>query len=336
MYKAKHSKETQAALAAAAAKKAKAAIAAELAKRKDTAPLKSTVELARLREAVKSLYGKGMEKKEESQVLDFKLLESLAVLDKLKADKIISDAEYKGAERLLRNVDSPLSFVEASKGIRFHILRWKPMEILDGIKTIRGYSIRLEDALASGGMVKLDLIASVAPSAEFTEFSVIYNLYMGKKHLTPIKTRAEIEEDLKEDIIYYNHRSPFKALKRAFSLAKMKNQYSEIAVLLPILNSDLGRLYQIVGDLESLHTLLEQGNPPLAEIRDNLSEMKARMGSIYSLKEFLDAEHSILGRIESMQRLQTIKALKPAIYSLHTELQKILNEATLKKIYSIK
>jgi hypothetical protein len=268
--------------------------------------------------------------------LDFKLLESLTVLDKLKADKIISESEYKGAERMLRNVNSPLTFVEARKGIRFHILRWKPMEILDGIKTIRGYSIRLEDALASGGMVKLDLIASVAPSAEFTEFSVIYNLYMGKKSLTPIKTRAEIEEDLKEDIIYYNHRSPFKALKRAFSLAKMKNQYSEIAVLLPILNSDLGRLYQIVGDLESLHTLLEQGNPPLAEIRDNLSEMKARMGSIYSLKEFLDAEHSILGRIESMQRLQTIKTLKPAIYSLHTELQKILNEATLKKIYSIK
>jgi hypothetical protein len=265
--------------------------------------------------------------------LDFKLPASLTVLDKLKADKIISDAEYKGAERLLRNVDSPLSFVEAKKGIRFHILRWKSGEILAGVKEVRGYKILLEDALASGGMVKLDLIASV--DNQFSEFSMIYNLFLGNKHVTPSKPQAEVQEALKEDIIYYNHRSPFKALKRAFSLAKMTKKYSEIEILLPILNSDLGRLYQIVGDLESLYVLLEQRNPPVTEIKHNLDEMKARMGSIYSLKEFLDAEHEILGRIESMQKMP-IKTLKPAIFSLHTELQGILNEATIKKMKYIR
>jgi hypothetical protein len=264
--------------------------------------------------------------------LDFKLLESLAVLDNLKAGKIISEMEYKGAERLLRAVDSPLTFVEAKKGIRFHILRWKSGEIIAGIKEVRGDTIQLEDALATGGMVKLDLIASI--DNQFTEFSMIYNLFLRGKRVTPGASRAQIEEALKEDIIYYNNRSPFKALKRTFSLAKMKNQYNEIERLLPILNSDLGRLYQIVGDLESLHMLLEQGNPPVAEIKQNLDEMRARMGSIYSLKEFLEAEHTIIGRIESMQKMP-IKTLKPAIYSLHTELQGILNEATLKKITSL-
>lgn len=264
--------------------------------------------------------------------LDVKLLESLSVLDKLKAAKIISEAEYKGAERLLRNINSPLTFVEAKKGIRFHILRWTSGEVLAGVKEVRGDTIHLEDALASGGMVKLDLIASI--DNQFTEFSMIYNLFLGKKRITPSKTRAQIQEALKEDIIYYNHRSPFKALKRSFSLAKMNKQYKDIEQLLPILNSDMGRLYQIVGDLESLHMLLEQGNPPVADIKQNLDEMRARMGSIYSLKEFLDAEHEIIGRIESMQKMP-IKTLKPAIFSLHTELQKILNDVTLKKIKSI-
>lgn len=264
--------------------------------------------------------------------LNFKLLESLAVLDKLKDNKIISEAEYKGAERLLRNVDSPLTFIEARKGIRFHILRWKSGEILAGVKDARGYKITLEDALASGGMVKLDLIASI--ESQFTEFSMIYNLFLHKKEITPHSSNAEVEAAIKEDIIYYNNRNPFKAMKRAFSLAKMKKQYKELEKLLPVLNSDLGRLYQIVGDLESLHALLEQENPPVAEIKENLDEMKARMGSIYSLKEFLDAEYEILGRIESMRKMP-IKTLKPAIFSLHTELQGILNEATLKKIKSL-
>lgn len=264
--------------------------------------------------------------------LDFNLPQSLTVLDSLKAGKIISQEEYKGAERLLRSVDSPLTFVEAKKGIRFHILRWKSGEVLAGVKEVRGDTIHLEDALASGGMVKLDLIASI--DGQFTEFSMIYNIFLGKKRITPGASRAEIEEALKEDIVYFNHRSPFKALKRTFSLAKMKNQYKEIEALLPILNSDLGRLYQIVGDLESLHTLLEQGNPPVADIKQNLDEMRARMGSIYSLKEFLAAEHEIIGRIESMQKMP-VKTLKPAIYSLHTELQKILNDVTLKKINSL-
>jgi hypothetical protein len=264
--------------------------------------------------------------------LDFKLPESLAVLDKLKANKIISGAEYRGAERLLRNVDSPLTFIEARKGIRFHILRWKSAEILDGIKTVRGFKVLLEDALASGGMVKLDLIALI--ESQFTEFSMIYNLFLHNQEITPHASNAEVEAAIKEDIIYYNNRSPFKAMKRAFSLAKMKKQYKELEILLPVLNSDLGRLYQIVGDLESLHALLEQGNPPVAEIKENLDEMKARMGSIYSLKEFLAAEYEILGRIESMRKMP-IKTLKPAIFSLHTELQQILNDATLKKIKSL-
>lgn len=274
--------------------------------------------------------------------LDFKLLESLSVLDKLKADKIISEAEYKGAERMLRNVDSDLTFIEAKKGIRFHVLRWKPLEILEGEKTARGYRITLEDALASGGMVKLDLIASI--QTQFTEFSMIYNLFYKKREITPHMTRAEIQEALKQDIIYYNHRSPFKALKRSFSLAKMLNKTKDLEEMLPILNSDLGRLYQIVGDLASLRMLLEQGTynnvkppstiPLTTQVKDNLDEMRARMGSIYSLKEFLDAEHEIIGRIESMQKMP-IKTLKPAIYSLFTQLQGILNESTLKKIKSL-
>lgn len=325
--KPKHSKEKQASIQAAATARAKKEIAAQIAANKK--PLPSTIAAAELHAAVQGLYhmrGRGMSK------LDFKLPESLAKLDTLKKAKVISEAEYKGAERLLRAVDSPLTFIEAQKGLRFHILRWTPTEILDGVKEYRGLTISLEDAIKSGGLIKLDFIASI--NEMFSEFSMIYNISIGKNRITPKKTRAEIEQSLKDDMLYYEHRSPFKALKRTFSLAKMNNNFKEIEKLVPILNSDLGRLYSIAGDLELIHSLLEFSDPPMTQIKENLNELAARMGSIYSLKSFLAAEHEILGRLNSMRKM-SLKRLKPAVFSLFTELKDILNKSTLEKIKSL-
>ena len=303
-----------AARAAASAKKATAKVLAQIAAKDKPNP--ASVMMANLKRDVQSLYGKGLQR------LNFKLPESLAKLDVLKKNKIISEAEYNGAERLLRAVKDPLSFVEARKGIRFHILRWKPMEVLDGIKVVRGLKVQLDDAIASGGLIKLDLIADLD---QFTEVSMIYNLKLGKEQVT--KIQGDVVESLREDIIYYDRRSPFKALKRAFSLAKLTKNFDELKKLLPLLNSDLGRLYNIVGDLATIHMLLETPSPPLDEIRENLDEMRARMGNIYTLKEFLGAESVILGTIESMKKMG-LKKLKPSVYALHTELQQILNAET--------
>jgi hypothetical protein len=257
--------------------------------------------------------------------VDFSLPKSLSVLDKLKADKIISPAEYKGAERLLRAIKNPLTFIKARKGIRFHILRWLPSEVLAGVKEIRGRSITLNDAIFSGGLIKLDFITSI--DDRFTEFSMIYNLYLNKILVT--ESPKNVVDSLKEDIIYYNTTNPFKALKRLFSLAKITKNLEEIEYLSPILNSDLGRLYAIINDLATIHMLLDIGVE--SRIYENLDELRARMGSIYSLKSFLEAEHEIIGLIESMKKMSP-KRLKPAVFNLHTELQQILNETTLKKV----
>jgi hypothetical protein len=260
--------------------------------------------------------------------VDFSLPKSLSVLDKLKADKIISPAEYKGAERLLRAIKNPLTFIKARKGIRFHILRWLPSEVLAGVKEIRGRSITLNDAIFSGGLIKLDFITSI--DDRFTEFSMIYNLYLNKILVT--ESPKNVVDSLKEDIIYYNTTNPFKALKRLFSLAKITKNLEEIEYLSPILNSDLGRLYAIINDLATIHMLLDMNvESVVAHVKENLDELRARMGSIYSLKSFLEAEHEIIGLIESMKKMSP-KRLKPAVFNLHTELQQILNETTLKKV----
>ena len=259
---------------------------------------------------------------------EFDLVKSLQKLSALK-NSIISEAEFKGAERLLRAVKDPLTLAEAKKGIRFHILRWKPSEVLAGVKNLRGITISLEDAIASGGLIKLDVIKD---TDRFTEISMIYTMKLNGKQIT--KVSHDLIKSLEEDIVYFSERSPFKALKRAFSLAKVTKNTSELEFLVPLLNSDLGRLYNIVSNLETILLLLEQPNVPIAAVHENLDEIKARMGNIYSLKEFLEVETNTLGALKTMKKMSA-KRLKPALFSLSTSLQTILNKETEKKLKSV-
>jgi hypothetical protein len=55
--------------------------------------------------------------------------------------------------------------------------------------------------------------------------------------------------------------------------------------------------------------------------------MKARMGNLYQLRDFLKEEHDILGNIEAALKKRNPKA---DIYRLMVILQRILNESTVK------
>jgi hypothetical protein len=94
----------------------------------------------------------------------------------------------------------------------------------------------------------VDAVANIAD--RYTEFSTIYDTYLNG---TLVSARASnIVQSLSDDIMFYNKTNPFKALKRFFALVKLRKDAKAAAVLVPIMNSDLGRLYQIIGDLQTL------------------------------------------------------------------------------------
>ena len=260
---------------------------------------------------------------DDDKIENFNIKKSQSVIDTLKASKVISPQEAAGANRLLDKATTPMGFLEAKKEIRYHILRWKPYQILEGRQKYRGHVFSLEDAVMSRGMIKIDLISNI--DNRFTEFSIIYNLFKDGKLIT--KRPLNILNSLKEDVYYFSHTNPFKGMKRMFALAKAQKNEAEIKHLVPILNSDLGRLYQIIGDLTVIHDLLERPDRPLKEIRYQLDEMKARMGNLYQLRDFLREEHDIIGSIEAALKKTDPKA---DIYRLMVILQSILNESTLK------
>lgn len=268
---------------------------------------------------------------EDGKVVDFNITDSKGRVDALRQENIISPAEAKEAHALLGKATNPLAFLEARKSLRFHILRWKPADILEGAIVYRDKVIKLEDAIASGGLVKVDAVANFCD--RFVELSVIYDIFVNGKRLTA--SPAPLVPSLIEDIAYYSKSNPFKALKRTFSLARHFKNLRVIKTLVPVLNSDLGRLYQIIGDMGTLIDLLERPNPPVPRIRDAIDDFRSRLGFIYELPDVLREETQTLGDLVAILKLPSAARMRDRLVSLRDDLQRKLDSNTNKEVKTL-
>ena len=111
------------------------------------------------------------------------------------------------------------------KFLRFNILRWKPNEILRGVKTLRnGEKYTLKEALGDKTLFKLDVIAYI--DEKYTEFSIIYDVRLNNHRLnyTPIDTKKTLKNDI---VLYKKTENYFKLLKRVFSLYNYEIKYDK-------------------------------------------------------------------------------------------------------------
>jgi hypothetical protein len=267
----------------------------------------------------------------DGKVQNFNPTESKGRLDNLRNRNIIGPTEAKEAEALLDNATTRLGFIIAKKTIKFHILRWKPDQIMAGYQEYRGYRFTLEDAVTSRGLTKVDAVANIAD--RYTEFSAIYDTYLNGELVS--ERPSNIVQSLSDDILFYNKTNPFKALKRFFALVKLRKDADTAALLVPIMNSDLGRLYQIIGDLQTLRGLMDRPSSAynLKVILGQIDDMKARMGNLYQLRDFLSKEHGIIGSLNALLSSPPT-SIKRKLDKLIAELEGINNEGTVKIIKS--
>jgi hypothetical protein len=71
-----------------------------------------------------------------------------------------------------------------------------------------------------------------------------------------------------------------------------------------------------------------------ADIRQQIDDMRSRMGNIYEMKDFLKQEHSIIGSIISITKSPT-STMAGKIEKLIDVLKVILNKATVKEVKHI-
>jgi hypothetical protein len=231
-------------------------------------------------------------------------------------------AEIRKAKRLLVERPTVKQFFKAKDILKFHIVRWTPAGILRGDTVLRdGRKYTLADGIKSGAVTKIDAIAFVL--GRFVDFSCIYLFKVkGRVHNA---LGAELEESIKQDLVSYMQDDNWlKVAKRIFSIARLRGDIPTIQKLTSILNSDLGKLYNIVSDSNTMLYLLENiRNIPMEKVRDEIDAFRARLGTLYTIPEA--NKPSVLSKLLETADLRKPDAIRDAMEGLVGFFERILN-----------
>ena len=160
--------------------------------------------------------------------------------------------------------------------------RWTPAEIEKGYKK----DISLEEAMRSGGIVKLDTIAVVS-GGRYVEIGCVYRYGYDARPLTTEEAMRELKDSIREELKDKNY---WKALKRMFSIARLTGNKARVDRLTDVFNSDLGRLYSVISDITVLEYLIENKEGQTALMAEEIGGFKSRLANIWTLPEFIKAE----------------------------------------------
>ena len=117
--------------------------------------------------------------------------------------------------------------------------------------------------------IKIDLIVRI--ENKFTEVSCIYSFT--NDNSTKEDYIKSLEADIKE---LKKEKKYYKILKRVFNIKKAEGDKSELVKLTKIFNSELGKEYQLISNLEALQLLLTyyQDEDTIKKIKINLKDLK--------------------------------------------------------------
>ena len=262
---------------------------------------------------------------------------SLKTLSSLYASNVLTKEEHDAAKELLpKSFEHPVDFLLAKQNIKFNIVRWTPKQILQGHQLYRTRNISLADALSQPSIIKLDMITLV-DNNRFIEVSIIYELFLDNKPLNNFPL-LPIKQSLKNSILEFVAESNyFKVAKRIYSLAVADKDKKLAKSLIPFFNSDLGRLYTVISDLNTLLLLIEHTSLlPTKRIKFELEHVPATLSNIWSLTDFLHVEPQIDKELYDIVKEFTPDSAEIHIEKIRDKLQQILNKHTKKYLIARK
>ena len=165
-------------------------------------------------------------------------------------------------------------------------IRWDKASIKKGYVLIDNEPKYFVDCLQQESRIKMDAIA-IDANGEINEYSDIYFIKIGSHELTreisPEETAILICKDFHH---YLEEKNYFKAIKRLYSYAKIKNMKPLIKELLKVINSQLGRQSKLIADLNTINDLIANNFRKVNKsvILVNLSNLGLKMSKNKSLK----------------------------------------------------
>jgi hypothetical protein len=255
---------------------------------------------------------------EDGKVLNYDMAESRRIVERIP---FLTSAQKEKYKKLLVPNPTPRQVVLMKEVMKDHILRWTSRDILDGkVRRPCGKMMSLEEAVMSPTMVKVDVI-SLLENSRFVEISMIYDLYKDGK---AINERFSIEHNIRENIITFSETGQwFKVLKRIFSLANIHGRTDTAEIIIPILNSDLGRIYQVISDASTLIDMLDRHIWD-DEMAKEVDGFKYRLSNVYQNQPYLANERELFNMID---KATNRRDMRPVLEMLVGRLEKILNDS---------
>ena len=257
---------------------------------------------------------------------EWDILKNPERIEHLVKEKIISKKEAEEAHKLLQDT-SKVGRLKAKQELKYHIIRWKPKQILEGKQTLRdGRTYTLEEAFSSPTITKLDTTALI--QERYTELSIIYQFKNNNTILN--NSHINIQNSLKDAIeLYEAEGNQFKVIKRKFALAKLLNNSKDIKKYHGIINSEIGKLYVVYSDVKTLRDLLERHSIPKSNLSEAINGFQHRLSRIYQNEYYLKKEPQLLN---DLSKIKDTKNALPILTHIETQLMNILNKGTVKKL----
>jgi hypothetical protein len=134
-------------------------------------------------------------------------------------------------------------------------LRWDANSIMIG----ENNGVSFTDAVKMQSMIKIDIITVI--NSRIIEISEVYSIIINGKTNSKSSTKNEIKNDI---IIEYKDKirngDYFKSLKKVYSIIRLENENDgRLLILDKYLNSEIGLLYRIKSDLETIILIINRG-----------------------------------------------------------------------------
>ena len=160
--------------------------------------------------------------------------------------------------------------------------RWSYDDIMS--KEKEGMSF--DDALNVKGIIKLDIIALI--NSRFYEITEVYQMCFNGKCNIDYKKDEIIKDLVDEYKLKTNEGNYMKALKKMYSIIKIKNiNDPKLDVLLNYFNSPIGLLYRNKSELETLLIVLDNDKFTLDDVRMSLESIKEQV-SAFPVPNYLE------------------------------------------------
>jgi len=208
-------------------------------------------------------------------------------------------------------------------------IHWK----LTDIQNEKNGSITLRDACKIKETIKLDMI--VPYDERYLEMSTFFVLKSTSGFINVNANYfSSLSKSLLKDIADYKTTKPFKAIKRAWSLGRIRKDYESMDKIKDLIKSNIALLAQINADIETIELLIQHGsNYNLEFVINEINSFKERLSNILDIK-FDDQKANIM--IENLILLFRFNLntnehkteLLESLSLLHNYLLEIINRET--------